>query len=218
MAPADDEGVPDPSAQTTAHIRRAREGDRNSLAWIVRRFSPLLLAQARFRMGESLLRHYEPGDIVSEVWAVAIRRLSAIETNREHQTPTLLRFLGTTLVFEVNNLARKHLRTRSAGLEGDGTGSATGQSLLSQLSAETSGVLTSAVREERKGVLLACIDALEPPDREVVILRGVEQHDNQRTAELLGMKPNTVSHRYQRAIEKLREKLPGSVFDELDAG
>ena len=216
MVESGEQGLPDPGGETSAHIQRAREGDRDSLTWIVRRFSPLLLAQARFRMGKSLMSRYDPEDIVAEVWAVALNRLATIKSHSEYQTPTLLRFLGTTLVFEVNNLARKHIRKEAVKLESDVSDSV-GTGLLSRMPAETSGVLTSAVREERKGILLACIEALDPVDREVVILRGVEQHDNQKVAELLDMKPNTVSRRYQRALEKLRAKLPGSVFDELEA-
>ncbi len=121
------------------------------------------------------------------------------------------------VLFEVNNLVRKHIRKDAARPESDFTGPASETGLLSRLPAETSGVLTSVVREERKGILFTCIEALDPQDREVVILRGIEQHTNEKVAELLEMKPNTVSHRYQRALEKLRESLPGSAFDELKA-
>ena len=39
---------------TTFHVRRAREGDAPSLEWIVNRFAPVLLANARYRLGKGL--------------------------------------------------------------------------------------------------------------------------------------------------------------------
>ena len=216
MEETGDQVVQDPGVQTSFHIQRARAGDRDSLSWMVRRFSPLLIAQARYRLGRDLLSFYEPEDLVAEVWAVVLARLESMGPGPEHRTPALLRFLGTTLVYQANHLARKHIHKEAVARGSDLVGSATDTDLLSQLPAETSGVLTRAVREERKGVLLACIDALDPQDREIVILRGIEQHENQEVAELLDMKPDSVSHRYRRALDKLLEKLPGSVFDELE--
>src|SRR5262245_40615244 len=50
----------DPDAVTSIHVQRAKHGDEASLDWIVRRFTPLLLAQARYRLGASLRAHYDP--------------------------------------------------------------------------------------------------------------------------------------------------------------
>jgi DNA-directed RNA polymerase specialized sigma24 family protein len=49
----------------------------------------------------------------------------------------------------------------------------------------------------------------------VVILRAVEGLTTLEAAQELGEAPNTVSHRYRRAIEKLRAIVPNSLFDEL---
>ena len=35
-------------------------------------------------------------------------------------------------------------------------------------------------------------------------------------ADRLGLKPNTVSHRYRRAMKRLETALPDSIFAELD--
>lgn len=210
-----DRPVPRPGGQTSLHVLRARQGDRESLAWVVGRFSPLLVAQARYRMGRDLLRFYEPEELVAEVWAVVMTRIGSMGPGTG--TPALLRFLGTTLVYQANHLARRHIRSGAAGRGGDHPGGVGDTGILSQLPAEVSGVLTRVLREERRAALLECMDALDPLDREIVILRGIEQHENQKVAEQLGMKADTVSHRYRRALEKLREKLPGSVFDEIQA-
>ena len=54
------ETPPDNGEQlTTFHVRRAREGDAPSLEWIVNRFAPVLLANARYRLGKGLSKIYE---------------------------------------------------------------------------------------------------------------------------------------------------------------
>jgi len=47
------------------------------------------------------------------------------------------------------------------------------------------------------------------------VLRGIEQHSNQKAAEILGATPNAVSLRFNRVLEKLRRSLGQSILDEL---
>jgi len=204
------------SDKTSLRIRRARDGDPESLAWIVDRFSPLLLAQASYRLARGLQGHYEPEDLVAEVWSVALPRLAGAPATEDGTTTALLRFLGTTLIYKVNNLMRKHLRGTRIVREGDLQES--GRDAMARLSADVTGVVTRAVQREQRGEVARALSELDPLDREVVILRGVEQSANETVARLLDMKPNTVSRRYRRALEKLRDRLPDSVFAELAAG
>ena len=41
---------------TTMHVRRAIDGDRTSLEWLVTRLSPYLRAQASYRLGPAMSR------------------------------------------------------------------------------------------------------------------------------------------------------------------
>ena len=52
-------------------------------------------------------------------------------------------------------------------------------------------------------------------DREIIILRGIEQNKPAVIAVLLGIESNTVSKRYARALEKLRKALGPSLFDDM---
>ena len=109
------DGGSEPDAVTTIHVQRAKHGDEASLDWVVRRFTPLLLAQARYRLGASLRTHYDPEDLVSEVWAIALPRLPDLTVRDGRATPVLVKFLATTLLFRVNSLMRK-LAARSGRL------------------------------------------------------------------------------------------------------
>lgn len=199
---------PDAHSNTSIRLAAAIAGDQGSLGWLVAHLSPLLLAQARWRLGAALRRAYEPEDLVQEAWLVALPRLAQLEPRDGRTTPVLLRFLATTIVHRVNNLAREALRRG----EGDADASAGGSAAVS---ADQTGVITAAVRSEMRHALLAAIDALDPIDRDVLLLRGVEQRSLQTTAELLGVTTDAVSMRFTRALGRLRGHLPAALADDL---
>jgi DNA-directed RNA polymerase specialized sigma24 family protein len=80
---------------------------------------------------------------------------------------------------------------------------------------ERTGVVTAAVRDEQRRQLLATIEALEPIDREVLLLRGVEQRSQATTAALLGIGGDAVAMRFSRALARLRAQLPAALFADL---
>jgi RNA polymerase sigma factor (sigma-70 family) len=82
--------------------------------------------------------------------------------------------------------------------------------------ADASGAVTQALRREQHDEVRRCLDELAPPDREILVLRGIEQHSIKTSAMLLGVGEEAVAKRYLRALTRLRARLPRSVFDELD--
>ena len=52
-------------------------------------------------------------------------------------------------------------------------------------------------------------------DREVLVLHGIEGHPHKLVAARLGLTPENVGVRYHRALKRLRELMPASVFDDL---
>lgn len=200
---------PEELPETTIHVRRAIEGDEASLSWLVERLSPLLLAQVSYRLGPTLRALYDPQDLVQEAWLTLLPRLHELPERDGRHTPGFLRFLGTTLLNKVNTLVQKHLGAgrRSAGTPTDG---------WSAVAVDDSGVVTLAIRKETRNVVLRHIDSMDEQDREILLMRGIEQQRNQTVALVLGLTPQAVAMRYRRALERLREQLPGSVFEELE--
>lgn len=191
---------------TTMHVRRAIDGDSESLDWIVRRLSPLLVAEASYRLGSGLRRVFDPEDLVHDTWLVALPRLRDLNPRDGRYTPVLLRFLSQTLLRRMCNLVRRHARTGRLEPESTNTDPADARS----------GVVSRAIHDELESKVLRCIDELEPKDREILVLRGIEQLRNQTVAQLLDLTPQGVTMRYRRALERLRKRLPGSVFDGLE--
>ena len=81
------------------------------------------------------------------------------------------------------------------------------------------------VRQARNGndASLECVNERFSPillandrDREIIVLRGIEQHAYREIAVLLNEDAKALAVRYQRALEKLRQLLPSAIFDEFD--
>lgn len=199
------EPTPSPDDLTTLHVRRMVDGDRASLEWLVTRFTPLLRAQADHHLRDFPEQRSE--DLVSDTWLAALPKLAHLEPTGTRLTPPLVKFLSQTLLFLVKNQLRKAVRRSPRDVAV--------RVADQELPAETLGVVTRVVREEHADQVHRCIAELDRLDRDVVVLRGIEQRSNEVAGVLLGLPPGTVASRYSRALQKLRDRLPGVIFDEL---
>lgn len=189
---------------TSFHAKAAADGDLDSVSWIVDRFTPLLLAQADRRMGTSLRRHYDPEDVVNDVWGIALPRLGSLDAAGRRHAPVLVKFLGTTLLRRIRDLARKRLGAAKAEPEQH-----------DEPAADVTGVITGLEKSEDRDLVWQALTELAPADRDVVVFRGIEQRSHKEIAALLEIDRGTVAVRYHRALRKLREKMPRSVFEDL---
>ncbi|MCA8952183.1 MAG: sigma-70 family RNA polymerase sigma factor [Planctomycetes bacterium] len=190
-----------PDDLTTNHVRRAIAGENASLEWLVERLAPLLVAQARYRLG-TFAGQLDPEDVVHDAWVVTLPRLPDLIARGGRLTPVLLQFLSTAVTNRVRNLLRSRARHPDAGPIVDPT-------------AVRSGVVTQALRNERAAAIHGAIAELDDKDREVLLLRAVEQVTAKVAAMIVGASEVAVQKRYERALQRLRGRLPGSIFDEL---
>lgn len=204
----------DGSDPTSVCIAGAVAGDTASRDFLVERFSPVLLAQARYRM-QNLVRGAEPEDVVQETWAAALPKLRDLVPRDGRWTPVLLKFLSVILLRTVNDLLRRSLRRRGGDV-GRGGDVATAADPLAQLPAAVSGIVTRLARSDRQDAVQRALAELPPEEREVVVLRGIEQLPNREVAKMLGVDDSVVTRRFQKALLRLRDLLPGSVFDEME--
>lgn len=200
------------SQDTSIHLRRARDGDDESTAWLVRRLNPLLIAQARQRLGTRLTAVIDPEDLVADVWVVALPKLRQLTERQDRITPVLIRYLSTTLVQMANNIARKMVRRRA---KGDAERDDIHDIERRAVALDTHGVITRVAIRESNSHALDALRGLPELDQQIVLMRGVEQVPGAEVAEQLGLSTNAVSLRYRRSLERLRSAMPDSVFEEL---
>jgi RNA polymerase sigma factor (sigma-70 family) len=197
--------------ELTRHVQLAQAGDAASLTWLVLHLSPLLRAQARYRIRGTTQRDCDPDDLVDETWTVALPRLGSLSAEPQHLGRALLGFLTTTLLNKAKALRERNRRQP----RGRGTRDAPGSAILERLSAQQVSASTTVRDLEEQEALHDAIDSLSEKERGVVVLRGLEQRSNEETAALLGLTPAGASRRFQRALERLRLRMPASIFGGL---
>lgn len=176
------------------------------MAWLIVRFSPLLRLQARYRLRGALQSVCDPDDLVNDVWVTALPRLGDLRERDGRMTPVLLRLLGTTLLHKANHLIVKHLRRSDMQAARDE---------LHRLADDITTACSKAQEEELHRAVVDALLELDESDREVLVLRGIEQLPNEDAARLVGVSAGALTRRYHKALERLRHRLPGSIFDEL---
>jgi RNA polymerase sigma factor (sigma-70 family) len=200
---------------TSLHVRRIlEERGEESWLWLVERFNPLLELQVAYRLRGDLRRICDAEDLINDAWMVTFLRLPTLRARDGRWTPVLLRFLSTTLINKMNEVMRReiHRRVSAGSLPDSGEGARSAHLDLEQ---RVTTALAAAARSEAHDLLHAALATLTDEERDIVVLRGIEQVPNQRAAQRLGLGPSTVAMRWSRALKKLRRKLPDSVFAEL---
>lgn len=204
--------MPSERDETSHHARRAVAGDMESLGWLVSHLAPLLLAQARYRLNRHPPGFYDPEDLVGDTWSIAIPRLGRIRPVEDRLTPVLVKYLGSILYNRYQNILQRRLSrpdVKPLPQEQD-------EGAPLAMDEDVSAVVQRAARSEETRRVLAAIEALNPADQAVVVLRAIEQRSNHEAAEILEIPPNTAAVRYGRARKRLQSALDRSVFDEIE--
>ncbi len=200
---------------TTLHVQRAIDGESDSRAWIVEHFTPALLLQARYRLRGALRSYCDPEDLVDDVWTATLPRLPDLVARDGRCTPVLIKFLSQTLLHKASQVARSYARQQRPRREDSLPPASSSLAGIDRFAGAEASPSAGAEVREMRALVRDRLEALDPLDREILVLRGIEQIANQRVAEKLGEHPSTVSMRYRRALQKLRKALPDSVFAEL---
>jgi RNA polymerase sigma factor (sigma-70 family) len=200
--------------ETTLRVRKALDGDEESLGWIIGHFHPLLVLQAGRRLPADLLPGISALDLAEQVWLVFLgkprRRELKLRPREGRFTPVLLRYLSTILL----NLLRDRLRALkpSATLP---SAAEDGSGVCEPVDDRARGVTSEILARERSDAVLRALQGLPPGTREILILRGVEGQAHKDIARELGITEENARVRYKRAIQELRGLLPQSLLDEI---
>lgn len=200
-----------PQDPTTVHVRAACQGDVAAIHWLVERMTPALLSQARY-----YLRGLPEGadaaeDLAQDVWTIVVFRLQDLASKNGRMTPVLAAFLAKTMRNRALNWLRRRATEARAGARPQGVATA------STLPSSTIDVIQRVARNEHVDLLNRALQRLDDEDREILILRGLEENSYEDLAVLLQTEPGPLRMRYLRARARLKAILPESIFDELGA-
>jgi len=197
-------------SETFRRVERAAGGDQQAWAEQLDAYRARLRRMVALRLDPRLQGRVDPSDVIQDAWLDAARRLPEYRNEPEISFDLWLRFLVGQRVLEQH---RRHLgaAARDAGREVALYRGPMPQASTAALAAQLLGELTSpsraALRAERKIRLQEALNAMDPLDREIVILRNYEQLTNGEASQVLGLDKSAASKRYIRALIRLKEIL-----------
>jgi RNA polymerase sigma-70 factor (ECF subfamily) len=191
-------------------IRRSTRGDRDAWARLLDAHRARLRRMVALRLDRRLQGRLDPSDVIQEAFLDATAGLGEYAERAEMPFFLWLRWLtGIRLA----TLHRKHLgcqardAAREVPLERGALPGASSAALAAHLLGRQSSASEVAMRLERKVLVQEAIDAMDPLDREVLVLRHFEELTNAEVAQTLSILEPAASKRYVRALRRLKEAL-----------
>ena len=203
-------------ATTNGLLRRAADGDGESLGALLTRHEGRLRRMVAFRLDPRLQGRIAPEDVLQEVYLAASEHLLDYFGQPAMSFFFWLRGIAAHKLLELH---RSHLGTRmrdvrrEVSLHRGALPDATSAALAAQLLGHHTRPSEAAVRAEAKIRLQEALNGMDPIDREVLALRHFEQLTNAEVARVLQIKETAAGKRYLRALGRLREilsQLPGA--------
>jgi RNA polymerase sigma-70 factor (ECF subfamily) len=208
MAPAN----PD----TEQLLEQARQGDPAARQQLLGRHRDRLRRMVRVRMDRRLTARVDPSDVVQEALADAAGKLSDYLRRRPLPFYPWLRRLTWERLVKIH---RRHIRAgvRSVTREDPGPPDLPDESVLElarRLVAPGNSPSHHLVQEELRGRVRAALARLAATDREVLVMRYLEQLSNAEIGSALGISEGAVKMRHLRALVRIRELLAGERGEE----
>lgn len=198
-------------------VERARSGDREAREQLLTRHRKRLRQMVALRMDRRMLPRVDPSDVVQEALADAARELSDYLRNRPLPFYPWLRQLAWDRLIELH---RRHLRAQKRSVQREDPDFLTlpeesAVQLAQRLLAPGSSPSERLLHEELRARIQAALAQLAPRDREVLVLRHLEQLSTAETAAVLGITQGAVKTRHLRALERLRGLLGDDLAEEV---
>jgi len=183
------------AAETASLLRDARAGSEQALERLFRRYAGKLLALIRLRMGRDLRERVESRDILQAVWLKAFRHLDQFERD---DGAALMGWLARIAENEIRDEAAFHGRQRrdvARAVPADGE--------LAELARRVRSESSRLVLRERTEQLARGLARLASDQREVILLRKLEELSFKEIGERLERSPDACRMLLARAMAAL---------------
>jgi RNA polymerase sigma-70 factor (ECF subfamily) len=186
-------------------VKQAHAGDKSTLGVLFGRHRERLRRLVDCRMDPRLRGRVDPSDVLQEAFLEASERFPQFLAD-SGQVPFFLwlRFLTTQQLALVH---RVHLRVKARSVLKEMPAPAQSGILAERLLAAQTSPSQATIRAELKARLHQTLEQMDEADREVLALRHFEQLTNAETAAVLGIRESAASHRYARALLRLKAVL-----------
>ena len=190
--------------ETEELLTRIRGGDRSAAEELFARHRPRLRRMIMARLDERLASRVDPSDVVQDTMAIACRKLPEyLEGARFPFYPWLRQIAWDRLV----DIHRQHLHANKRTVRQEvslGLSEASAMQLADRLASSNSGPTAHLLREELRARVRSLLARLADGDREVLVLKHLEELSNSECAAVLGISVEAVKKRYLRALGRVR--------------
>jgi RNA polymerase sigma-70 factor (ECF subfamily) len=187
-------------------LRCAEQGDPLARQQVLMQYQQRLRQMIAVRLDRRLAARIDPSDVVQETLAEAVQQLPAYL--RQPPLP-LYPWLRQLACKRLTDLYRRHIlaRKRSVCREEHVAAPLPDESVLDlagRLLARGSSPSARVRREEARARVRDALGQLSDGDREVLVLRHLEQLSTREIAAILGISEGAVYTRHLRALDRLR--------------
>jgi RNA polymerase sigma-70 factor (ECF subfamily) len=197
-------GQPD----TDLLLARAAQGDGEARNRLLETHRPRLRQLIGLRLDRRLAARLDPSDVVQESLADAAGKLSDYLRTQPMPFYPWLRSLALERLIA---LYRRHIRTGKRSVRREAFGlplpDESALELAHRLCARTSSPSQRLARSEARAQVRAALERLSEGDRELLVLRHLEQLSIREIASVLDITEGAVKVRHVRALERLRDLL-----------
>lgn len=190
-------------------LRRAEQGDELARQAVLVRHRERLKQMVAVRLDRRLAARVDPSDVVQDALLDAAQSLDGYLRERPMPFYPWLRQLAWDRLIELH---RRHLYAQRRSVKREEPlaphlSDESAQQLADYVLGRQSSPSDRAIRGELRARVRAILDRLNERDREVLVLRHLEQLSTRETAIVLGIREGAVKTRHLRALEHLRELL-----------
>jgi RNA polymerase sigma-70 factor (ECF subfamily) len=197
------------SADTEHLLQRVAQGDEAARGALLERHRGRLRRLIALRLDRRMAARVDPSDVVQETLGEADAKLSEYLRSRPLPFYPWLRALALQRLVD---LRRRHVRTQRRSIRREELSlpdvpDESALELVQRLYARGSSPSARLQRHEAGQIVRAALARLRERDREVLVLRHLEQLSIREIAGVLGISEGAVKVRHVRALERLRDLL-----------
>ncbi|MEN6374666.1 MAG: sigma-70 family RNA polymerase sigma factor [Smithella sp.] len=180
-------------------VARSQRGDTNAFAVLVRRHQKKMLNVAYRMIGD----YDEACDVVQESFLSAYRAIGKFRGDARFSTW----LCGIVLNHAKNHLKQKNARSRNEEMSLDESTGIMDATLLNTVRSGEESIVEKLEKRELAATVQVCISALDGEQREVLVLRDIQEYSYEEIGVMLKLPEGTVKSRLFRARNALKEGL-----------
>lgn len=204
------------STETQELLLRVQAGEPTAMNLLLDKHRDSLRQMVQLRMDRALSQRIDASDIVQDVLLEASGRLTNYLHNPLMPFHLWLRQLAKDQLIDMHRrhrVAQRRSLDRERSLNAPADSEHSGQQFEQQLRDQELTPAAAALRQEFQQRFFVALEQLPEEDRELILMRHVEQLSNSEVALALGISPPAAGMRHLRALRKLKEALGTSFAD-----